>query len=275
MNKISFSRISLTLVVAMVMLAGLWGWSVTSVGAADGDIVISEVMFNSYCSSTDGAAVTCAGTPSDIETQYEWVEIHNKGTAPVDIQNWQICDGAGCDIITTSTTAIQPGEYWLIGNFAEGLTAEMLNSLYGAYDPIHTILLGASSSANPIGSDGLGNFADVLSITNGAQAVDCVSWDSTAGTTCSGLTYVSGGDGQDTALSAEFNGQAIANIQGTWYYQTKVGNGFASPYASNTSTGGTTAVAVSSLKTGTHAGNVAFFAMATVAAGLVVLRKRR
>lgn len=38
------------------------------------------------------------------DTDNEWVELYNPTTAPVDLYGWQVCDDAGCDTITASTS---------------------------------------------------------------------------------------------------------------------------------------------------------------------------
>ena len=226
----------LSLVVIVAVALSVWGGLPHTALAADGDIVISEVMFNSFCESANGTSTACEG--GSIETQYEWVEIYNRGTTPVDIANWQICDSAGCDTITTASTLIGPNQYWLIATNSTAVQVEMgaaPGGNYGTYNGSRTIFLTSS-----IGSNGLSNTSDAvyLRTSTGGPATDCISYASTALTACSGLTYVAGGTGFDSTLASETDGQSITNIQGTWAYHNLNGGGSASPYSSNTASGG-------------------------------------
>lgn len=219
--------------------------------AADSDIIISEVMFNSYCNNTtNGSNTTCEASGS-FETQFEWIEIYNKGISAVDIQNWQICDSpttSNCDTITSSSLSIGPGEYWIITNFTSGFQSELTGGNYGTYDSGRTVFLGTSGAPNPIGNNGLGNSSDAVYLLNGfSQATDCISWASPALTRCAGLTYVPSGSGFDSTLASEGLGQSITNIQGTWNYHQVNGNGFASPYGTNAFTNETTAITLRTL----------------------------
>lgn len=217
---------------------GRWAtqWGSFDLGCADTNVVLSEVMFDA---STAG------------ETGYEWVELYNKGTVPMDVRNWQICDVAQCRTLTTTSTTIAPNAYWLIATSAANLTTEFTNEGNGdTPNPAQTIYLGAN-----IGN-GLSNTGDAVFLLNGgaycgssgtdACTVDCVSWDAT--NTCVSLiaagtrSYLPGADGaDDTALSSEQNGQSIVNIQGTWYQSGPLNNttNQASPYQYNTAEGGT------------------------------------
>ncbi len=218
----------LVLVLTMMLVLQILFLQPQAIYAADSDIVISEVMYNSYCEGNNSTDYNCGG--GTYETQYEWVEIYNKGTASVNINGWNICDSGGCDTIGNYT--IGPGEYWIISNVAQGLQAEITNGSYGTYDASKSIFLGSS-----IGSNGLSNTNDAVYLLNASsQATDCIQWGTT--TTCTGLTYAPGGDGASHG-SDEGDGQSIANIGGTWYYHQTNGNGAASPYGQNTASGGT------------------------------------
>ena len=201
------------------------------VGAQTGsptDIIISEVMFNAAVESSN---------------QGEWVEIYNSGTTAVDLNGWSIRDNNESDTFTTSmcpggSCQIPAGECWLIA-----VTSPDLQNEFNQYTNPSGLLVDSSRSlflGSKIGN-GLANTADGIALlyTNG-NAVDCVSWGSS--TLCSGLTYYSGGDGQDTSLSGVGDAQSIANIQGQWYKHEPN----ASPYnCTNTAAGGSpTAVTV-------------------------------
>jgi hypothetical protein len=55
--------------------------------------------------------------PSGTNTQEEWVEIHNYGSSPIDLQNWRIKDeGTNDDLITSSSYIIPAGDYVIITN---------------------------------------------------------------------------------------------------------------------------------------------------------------
>ncbi|MEJ5310642.1 MAG: lamin tail domain-containing protein [Anaerolineae bacterium] len=242
--------------------------------AADADVIISEVMFNTHAivGSTD-------------ETPFEWVEIYNKGDAPVDIANWYICDASTtpCDQITTamcpgSSCSIPANTYWIIANNATDLATELAN-YGGTVDNTRTIFLSGNVAGN-----GLSNSADTLYLAraaDGTQVVDCVSWASTAGTGCSSKTYITDGTGIDTALANEGNGQSITNVQGTWYY-SKAAAGTAdqaTPYSANEgydAGGNVTLVDIAGLKVNSSVSTLVGGMMFLVGvAGLVVLRKRK
>jgi len=219
--------VGLALVLTMVLVLQVLFIQPHAIYAADSDIVISEVMYNSYCEGSSGTDYTCGG--GTIETQYEWVEIYNKGTASVNINNWSICDSGGCD--TIGNYIIGPGEYWIISQVEAGLQAEITNGNYGSYDASKSVFLGTS-----IGNNGLSNTNDAVYLLNASsQATDCIQWGTT--TTCTSLTYAPGGDGASYS-SAELDGQSITNIQGVWYYHNSNGNGYASPYGPNIASGG-------------------------------------
>ncbi len=200
------------------------------------DIVISEVMFNAI---TETNPTNCG----------EWIEIYNKGSAPVDLAGWVITDNNSSKVITYSmcpgsSCVITPGGCWLIAWNQDYLQAEFnnyTNPLSPTVDSSRTIFLGGR-----IGN-GLANDTDMvaLMIVSGGVTltVDCVSWGTTTPTLCSGLTYITSGNGRDTNLSGEGDGQSIANIGGTWYYHQPN----ASPYnCINTAAGGNpTAVTLS------------------------------
>ena len=259
---------------------GRWAtqWGSFDLGCADTNVVLSEVMFNS--SSING---------SD-ETPYEWVEIYNKGSVPVDLSGWSICDGltTNCDPLTG---VIPAGDYWLIANNATDLATELAN--YGSSpDSARTIYLNSA-----IGNNGLTNGGDTVYLLNGgsycgssgtdACTVDCISWDGT--NTCASLiaagtrSYLPGADGyDDTGLTTnEQNGQSIVNIQGTWY-QSGPGNNQtnqASPYQYNTAEGGApTALRLTTFQ-GQAAGSPAMllggFLLLLGSAALALRRRRR
>jgi len=200
------------------------------------DIVISEVMFN---------AITETNPPNCGE----WIEIYNKGSAPVDLAGWVITDNNRFDVITYSmcpgnSCVIPPKECWLIAWSPDYLQAEFnnyTNPLSPTVNLSRTIFLGSR-----IGS-GLANDTDLVAlmiVSSGITlTVDCVSWGTPTPTVCSSLTYVPGGSGQDTNLSNEEDGQSITNIGGQWYYHQRN----ASPYnCINTAAGGSpTAVTIS------------------------------
>ena len=206
----------------VLMLAGLLLVVVKMILAADADVVISEVMIN---------AVEEAGGSG------EWFEIYNKGAASVDTANWIIEDNNATDTITTTmcpnnSCVVPPGECWLIARSQSQLQSEFdnyTNPLSPTVRTTKTIFIDS-----PIGG-GLKNDQDNLIIKNSdGNAVDCVSWASTAQTVCASLTYVSDGGGVDQTNNGS-NGQSITNIQGNWYdHQSN-----ASPYdCINTAEGG-------------------------------------
>lgn len=55
--------------------------------------------------------------PSGAATQEQWIEIHNYGSTPVDLQNWRIKDeGTDDDVVTASSYVIPAGGYVIIAN---------------------------------------------------------------------------------------------------------------------------------------------------------------
>ena len=219
---------------------GRWAtqWGSFDLGCADTNVVLSEVMFNS------------ASINGTDETPYEWVEIYNKGSVPVDLSGWSICDEltTNCDALSG---VIPAGAYWMIANNSADLTTELAN-YSAAPDPASTIYLGSA-----IGDNGLANAGDAVYLLNGGNycgssgtdscTVDCISWDAT--NTCAALiaagtrSYLPNADGyDDTALTTnEQNGQSIVNIQGTWYQSGPANNtaNQASPYQYNIAEGST------------------------------------
>lgn len=269
--------IPMTLSIAFAISALIAGTRIAY--TAESDIVISEVMFNSYCNNTANATNTTCEASGSFETQFEWVEIYNKGVSAVDIQNWQICDSpatGNCDTITTSSLSIGPGEYWIITNFTTGFQSELTGGGYGTYDASRTLVLGTSVTPNSIGSNGLGNSSDAVYLLNASsQATDCISWASPALTRCAGLTYVSNGTGFDSTLASEGFGQSITNVQGAWNYH--ISNG--SPYEENAFQDEVTNALT--LRTLTARAPVSSWAVAlpllglVAASGLVAWRRRR
>lgn len=184
-------------VILMLVTVALGGTISAHAAGSDADIVLSEVMFDPVSGSG------------------EWVELYNSGVAAVDIAGWTIEDNSSSDTITTSmcpggSCSIPAGDTWLITDNQSDLSTEFSNYTPSpSVDMSRTIFLGGS-----IGS-GLNNTGDRL-VLRSTNAVDCVAYDGFSSTlSCSSLTYVAGGDGQDT--SADGTGdRSIANIQGTW-----------------------------------------------------------
>jgi hypothetical protein len=260
--------------------------SVSRTYADDFEIVISEVMFNSACEANT-AANNC-GTGTTFETQFEWVEIFNKGNTIVDLTGWQICDIAGCDALSGS---IAPGAYILIAQDSTFLGQELAN--YGAVvNGGATIFL-----ASNIGDNGLANGIDsvylltdqsVCGVGNNLPCVsDCISWHTTAASTCAGLVdgvvraYLTGSDGvtNSSLATSEQDGQSIVNVAGTWYQSgpgTNVANQ-ASPYATNVAEGGSpTAVTLQSFSAGGNnpVAPVGMLLVALALVGLWALKRR-
>jgi len=228
------------------------------------DIVISEVMFNAKNETGAGYG--------------EWIEIYNKGSAPVDLAGWVITDNSRYLRVITysmcpnSSCVITPGGCWLIAHNPISLQTEFnnyTNPLSPTIDLSRTIFLGSE-----IGN-GLANDTDMvaLMIVSGGVTltVDCVSWGTTTPTFCSGLTYVPGGNGRDTNLSNEADGQSITNIGGQWYYHEPN----ASPYnCINTAAGGSpTAVTLSSFSARARPRWVGIVIPLGIFAGLKIARK--
>jgi hypothetical protein len=235
-------------------------------GGNPADIVISEVMFNAKNETGAGYG--------------EWIEIYNKGSASIDLAGWVITDNSKSSKIITysmcpgNSCVITPGECWLIAHNPISLQTEFNNythPLSPTVDLSRTIFLGSE-----IGN-GLANDTDLVAlmiISGGVTlTVDCVSWGTTTPTFCSGLTYVPGGNGRDTNLSNEADGQSITNIGGQWYYHEPN----ASPYnCINTAAGGNpTAVTLSAFSARARPRWVGVALPLGILAGLKIAGKRK
>jgi len=263
---------------ALVLAIAVSGLSTHTAYAADSDIIVSEVQFNAWCASNAETNPACDGSGTS-ELAYEWVEIYNKGTANVDIQNWEICDSVSCDTITASSLVIEPGQYWVIGNYSAGTQAEVVTD-GDAFIAGRTISLGTQAVPNSIGSNGLSNTNDAIILHNSSGLVeDCVSWANPAWTTCSALTYDTGGTGTDTTLNNEGQGQTITNVQGVWDYTGAVAGTAqqATPYDENVlSDGTTTAITLHSMSAkSTPLAFPAILMVTTAGSLLFVLRRRK
>ncbi len=236
--------------------------------AADGDIVISEVVYTPTCLGTTES--TC-GTSGTTETRFEWVELYNQGAVAVSLNGWQICDNTSCDPLPDAE--IGPGEHWIVAYSETALQTE-----FDQYTPAFTVNSERTLTLNsPIGN-GLANSADQVYLLNADPtplAVDCISWDSSAGTACSALTYVAGRSGFDTDLDGAQDGQSITNVQGTWYE-----HGYedaplkASPYAINTAVSGPTAIQLAAFTARSQAGAAYLGLITLLLSGLVIFSLR-
>jgi len=257
--------------------------------AADADIVISEVMFNSACESNDSTGV--CGSGSNSEVQFEWVEIYNKGTTSVDLTGWQICDET--DTCRSLSGIILAGEYWVIAHNNDTPNYDLQDEFdnYGAtVDVAKTIFLNDS-----IGSLGLAQGGDAVYLRTDESSCgpgsdlpcvsDCISWDGT--NTCASivddtsLAYLPGADGSDdTSLTSnEGDGQSVVNIQGTWYQSGPGTNqdNQASPYTSNIAEGGSpTTVTFTALRVSSDNLLVAAvpICILTITLTIILLRRR-
>lgn len=70
------------------------------------DVVINEVFYN-VCVPAN----LCGNDPHD-----EWIELYNKTSSLINIQNWTITDDQSTDTITTSATFIPAGGFALISH---------------------------------------------------------------------------------------------------------------------------------------------------------------
>lgn len=202
---------------------------VSTIHAAETDIVISEVMSNSFCEGSNDSNY-CNET-STSEIRFEWVEIHNKGNSSEALTNWQICDAADCD---TFSVTVDSKEYVIVGfdttvGTQSNTTLEDEINTYGIYDGSKTVAL-----SNSIGNNGLKNADDAVIIKNASGTViDCVSWvsGSTPSNTCNSLSV-----GTDTLLDSAADGQSISKVGTTWNFSKKVASQTygGSPYGANT-----------------------------------------
>jgi len=130
----------------------LTDWSHLSFGpnfgyAANSDIKITEVEYDSIQSGNDGT--------------YEWIELHNTGSDPVDIENWTISDGVAT--ATLPTLVIPAGGYAVLAN---NPTNFQINY------PSVTADIDLSPTV------GLSNSGDTLTLVdNTATEIDFVAWE--------------------------------------------------------------------------------------------------
>jgi hypothetical protein len=251
----------------VLALAGVVAVSaaLASGGGNPADIVISEVMINAYV--------------EDGVNGGEWVEIYNKGSVTVNVAGWVISDNVAIDTITpsmcpNSSCEIPPRGCWLVA-----VTPTLLQQEFNNYTqpPSPTVLITSTIFLSSAIGNGLANGADfvVLRYTDG-QAVDCVSWGTTASTVCQNLTYVDGGNGKDTVLTCSgsaYEGQSITNIGGNWYRHQRN----ASPYnCINTAAGGNpTAVTLSAFSARARPRWVGVALPLGILAGLKIAGKRK
>ncbi len=215
----------------LVLVLGLIGMTILAapVFAADADLIISEVMHDSVTGS-------------------QWVEIHNKGAAAIDLNGWQICDKGACDVIASVSTIVNPGAYFIIGETSGSLPGEFAS--YTPADsviPAQTVYIADGAIGNTLGNN------DILFLVSPSTLVsDCVSWDSFTFTSCSptpggtsplaGTAYDTGADGTDGAPngSATSAGQSIVRVNTNPWGVSPAND--PSPYGLNIIDGGPTAV---------------------------------
>jgi hypothetical protein len=89
--------------------AGVW-----SVGPAQGDVVINEMMW-----------MGSIGHTAD-----EWIELRNTTSAPIDLSGWELSNNTGTEtlMLTLPGGAIIPANgYYLIANYSDANTSSALN----------------------------------------------------------------------------------------------------------------------------------------------------
>ena len=102
------------------------------------------------------------------DTNNEWIELYNPTEVPVDITGWEICDNAGCDTITASTT-IPAHEFAVIANSSSTWLVQWpeISSTSAV-----TIALGTK-----LGSNGLSDVGDRVELRDADSAlVDAMSY---------------------------------------------------------------------------------------------------
>jgi hypothetical protein len=89
---------------ANVMVADTRSFTYAVAGPASWkSVVVTEVM-------ADAATPAPICLPANID----YIELYNRGAAPVDLQNWTISDGVATPVITTASFLLCPGEYVLL-----------------------------------------------------------------------------------------------------------------------------------------------------------------
>jgi hypothetical protein len=120
-----------------------------------GGIVISEFIAN------PGAVLDNAG---------EWIELHNTGTADVDIQGWSLRDNFGVDTIDVPLV-IPAGGYVVLANNADAATN---GGVTAAFQYVSAIALGNSGDRIVL-KDASDATVDSVAYTSGAQAAAAVA----------------------------------------------------------------------------------------------------
>lgn len=109
------------------------------------DIIITEIMFNPPNGNTD---------------KLEFIEIYNKGNAPIDLKNWKITDDIGYNF---PDTTINPKSFYIVAQ-----DNVMFKNTFGIEcDPWYVGSLG-NTSGNIIVLDALGQTVDSVAYTNQA-----------------------------------------------------------------------------------------------------------
>lgn len=149
--------------------------------APAGNLLITEVHYD------------LATTSQGVESANEWVELHNGTNQTLNLAGYSIGDSAGVDIFPEGTT-LEAGQFMVITSTTT--TASFYSIPAGA-----VILV----LPNNIGSNGLGNAGDRVSILNAASStVDAVSWGTD--------TFAFTPSVRPGATADDFSGQPIGRI---------------------------------------------------------------
>ena len=121
--------------------------------SAKANVIINEIMYN-------------PSTAQGSDTDLEWIEIFNNGTATIDLAEWKI-DGNNFDGINISA-----GEYLIVaGELIDGSDSDLdsFEEYYGNNDGVWNSLDGNYNALG--GSFSLANSVDAINLSNGSYSI--------------------------------------------------------------------------------------------------------
>ncbi len=180
------------------MLISLVMPSFVSASLAGDNILITEVMPDAV--------------ESGVDNEFEWVELYNPTNMTIDIDGWEVEDGAGNDYVfnsATDNTVMLSGEYRLLvldatDTPANGKTDTNGKSFEIAYPgilaglPVHSAYIDLVEAVR---LNNTGDFVQICSgVCDGMNQVDYVEWEDFSG---SGLWNDDAGSGTGNAICRE------------------------------------------------------------------------
>jgi hypothetical protein len=154
-------------------------------------VLINKVYYDPDCAHGGGTGVG--------ETKYEWIELYNPLSGPIDISGWEICDNNACDTIPASASL--PGQGFAVVTNAATSTWSYWNI------PAGVIKISLNSAIG----DGLDNNADMLLLKNSAgDIIDQMNWGAIPNPTSTWANYNPGVWNPGVALALE--GHTLARV---------------------------------------------------------------